>query len=147
MLQHPRRDRHHLLDSHRLQSLTNQSGITRFEFCRSPDGKPHFINGSTSGTHARFAALAVAAAASSHAELHRLCTRVHAAPTTSATSRAGIWTATATAQVLREGGAGAGAARVPTQLSVGRDLGCSAGGRRNQPLTRLLFCWLSLHPY
>jgi hypothetical protein len=103
---------------------------------------PQWLNGSKNGLHARFAAVAIASAASSHAELETLCARVARTSIRSTVDGAGIWTAEANASVLvdaanssSDGGDGGGGSRM-VSLSVGRDLGCSAGGVRNQTVSQ-----------
>ena len=86
---------------------------------------PAWLNGSANGLHARFGALALAGAANTTAELATLGQRVASAAITSTVSASGIWSAVAKTAVLPE--------RSVT-LAVGRDLGCSKGGVRNQSI-------------
>lgn len=102
---------------------------------------PQWLNGSKNSLHARFAALAIACPASSHAELEALCKRVARAPIHSTVDSAGIWTAAAKASVLVDAASSSGDSDGGSRmvsLSVGRDLGCSAGGVRNQTVSSSL---------
>ena len=108
----------------------------------SSNGMPAWINGSTNGRRARFAALAVAAVAARSVDLINLCERIHAAPTRSGVKSGSVWTAEANTTVQPLPGLlhhhhhsvlpHAQLPDVDVQLSIGRDLGCSAGGLRNQ---------------
>jgi hypothetical protein len=112
--------------------LLNAARLSAIHYT-SADGKPQWLNGTTSSSHARFAALAVAAAARTSTELSRICAAVHDAPTTSTIvgGPAGVWTAAATANTAGDASA---PKLVPVELAVGRDLDCSmaSGVRRNQ---------------
>lgn len=115
---------------------------------RSPDGHPHWINGSThnrsqpSATHARFAALLLAGTADNSSDLAALCHRTSSSLVRSKVAM-GIWTATVNTTVQASTGAAAlitdGAhskLMAPVQLSVGRNLECSlaSGLRYNQSI-------------
>ena len=84
---------------------------------------PAWLNGSTNGLHARFGALAIAGATNTSGELVALRHRASSAAINSTISTAGIWTASTTATLSEFGS---------VTLEVGRDLGCSKGGVRNQ---------------
>lgn len=103
----------------------------------SPDGLPHWINGSihnksqSPATSARFAALLLASTADNSSDLATLCQRTSSSPTSTQVT-AGIWTAevnTTTVQTSAD-------ALNPVQLSVGRDLRCTlaSGLRFNQSI-------------
>ena len=79
--------------------------------------------GSKNGLHARFGALAIAGAANTSHELATLRQRVVSAAISTTVSAAGIWRASATAELSGQGS---------VTLEVGRDLVCSMGGVRNQ---------------
>lgn len=106
---------------------------------RSPNGSPHWINGSHNGRHARFAALVLAAPAVDSAALKSICMLTHNALTSSVTSSAGLWTVSAKTSVLpTEDITDVVTARVPVMLAVSRDLVCSRGGLRNQSVVSIL---------
>jgi hypothetical protein len=111
---------------------------------KSPDGLPHWINGSihnrsqSPATSARFAALLLAGSAGNSSDLAALCQRASSS-STSTLDNAGIWTAevnTTTVQAPEAEHSHSADAVAPVQLSVGRDLGCTleSGLRFNQSL-------------